>query len=475
MHETVVGLEIHIQLDTASKVFCGDSTAFGAPPNTQISSVSLGYPGTLPRLNAQVVALAVRLGVALGCEISRYSTFDRKNYFYADLPKGYQITQNTNPICIGGGIEIEVNGAPKWVRLHHIHIEEDAGKSIHDLADNQSFIDLNRAGVPLLEVVTEPDMRSGEEAAAVVTALRQLVRHLGVSDGNMEQGSMRCDCNVSVRPFGQTAYNPRCEVKNINSMRNIRRAIAHEAERQAKIYENGGTVAQQTRSFDAADGTTFALRSKEEAQDYRYMPDPDLPPIVLTDSYLADIRAAMPLLPKAIIDDLQTNDGLSSYDAKQLANDIDFLNYYKTLISNDIAPKNAANALLNFIKSYLHTHEIELSQLHITPQKLAALLQLVENGTVNKQAAEGKIFAAMRKNTAAEPLDLAHSLDLMQTNNTDDIAQIIDAVLAKYPAKVAEYQKGKKGLIGFFVGEVVKAAKGKIDPKTANELISKAL
>ena len=475
MLETVIGLEIHVQLASASKVFCGDSTTFGAPPNTQISIVSLGYPGTLPRLNAQVVDYAVRLGLALGCSIRKYSTFDRKNYFYPDLPKGYQITQNMHPICVGGSIEIAVNGAQKNIRIHHIHIEEDAGKSIHDCTDPHSLIDLNRAGVPLLEIVTEPDLRSGEEAAAVLTALRQLVRHIGVSDGNMEQGSMRCDCNISVRPFGQTAYNPRCEIKNINSMRLIRKAVTTEVQRQTDIYANGGTVAQQTRGFDANNGTTFALRSKEDAQDYRYMPDPDLPPIVLTDAYITAIQAAMPPLPKAIVAALQTDDGLSSYDAQFLANDIDFLDYYKQLKNNGISPKTAANCLQNTLQAYLHAHDIALAQMPITPTRLAAWLQLIDQGTINKQAAEGKLFAAMLKDATTDIFTLAESLDLLQTTKIDDIATIIDSILLKYPEKVAEYRKGKKGLLGFFVGEAVKAAKGKIDPKQANEILQKAL
>ena len=289
-YETVVGLEVHVQLKTATKAFCADDATFGGEPNTHISPISLGHPGTLPRLNKAQVKKAVKLGIALDCAINKVNFFDRKNYFYADLPKGYQITQDNLPICKGGGLTIETKTGKKHIRLHHIHMEEDAGKSIHDLDPAFSMIDLNRAGVPLLEVVTEPDMRSAEDAAQFVTELRKLVRYLDISDGNMEEGSIRCDCNVSVRLKGATEYGNRCEVKNVNSIRNAKRAINHEVKRQIDLIENGGVVEQQTRAFNADNGMTYLLRSKENAPDYRYFPEPDLPPVVLTESEILAIQ-----------------------------------------------------------------------------------------------------------------------------------------------------------------------------------------
>jgi aspartyl-tRNA(Asn)/glutamyl-tRNA(Gln) amidotransferase subunit B len=474
--QTVIGLEIHCQLNTKTKVFCGDSTIFGAEPNTQISAISLGYPGTLPRLNEEVVAFAVRLGLALNCKISPYTTFDRKNYFYADLPKGFQTTQNENPICIGGSIDFECNEQTKSVRLHHIHIEDDAGKSSHDLDENYSLIDLNRAGVPLLEIVTEPDFRSADEAVAALLALRQLVRHLGISDGNMEEGSLRCDCNVSIRDSENAPLGQRCEIKNLNSSRNIKRAIAYEVARQTEIIANGGTVEQQTRSFDADTGTTFALRSKEDAHDYRYFPEPDLPPVILSEKYIADIQKAMPILPRKMVEILEAEFGLNNYDARLIATESSTYEYFKQLINFQIAPKTAANWLLNIVQKHLNTKNITWQAFGLSPNVLSSLILLVEQNKVSKQAAESKIFPLLFVENAETPLAIAERLNLVLAEKTDDaIAEIIDNILQKYPEKVTAYKKGKKGLIGFFVGEAVKAAKGKIDPKTANDLLAKVL
>jgi aspartyl-tRNA(Asn)/glutamyl-tRNA(Gln) amidotransferase subunit B len=474
--QTVIGLEIHCQLQTATKVFCSDSTAFGASPNTQISAISLGLPGTLPRLNEKVVEGAVRLGLALGCAISRYTTFDRKNYFYADLPKGFQTTQNEHPICVGGTVDFELENTQKSIRLHHIHIEDDAGKSIHDLDADFSLIDLNRAGVPLLEIVTEPDLRSADEAVAVLLALRQIVRTLGISDGNMEEGSLRCDCNVSVRADENAPLGQRCEIKNLNSTRNIKRAIAYEVARQTEILVNGSMVEQQTRSFDADAGTTFALRSKEDAHDYRYFPEPDLPPVVLSQRYIDEIQATMPLLPREIANILVVQHALSNYDARLIAADSACYAYFTKMTELGLSPKNAVNWLLNFIQKHLNAQDIAWSDFGISPNVLFDLIVLVEQNTVTRQAAETKIFAELLRNPTETPLAVAERLNLIIIEKTtSEIDEIIQAVLQKFPQKVTEYQKGKKGLIGFFVGEVTKAAKGKIDPKAANEALVKML
>jgi aspartyl-tRNA(Asn)/glutamyl-tRNA(Gln) amidotransferase subunit B len=474
--QTVIGLEIHCQLQTATKVFCSDSTAFGASPNTQISAISLGLPGTLPRLNEKVVEGAVRLGLALGCAISRYTTFDRKNYFYADLPKGFQTTQNEHPICVGGTVDFELENTQKSIRLHHIHIEDDAGKSIHDLDADFSLIDLNRAGVPLLEIVTEPDLRSADEAVAVLLALRQIVRTLGISDGNMEEGSLRCDCNVSVRADENAPLGQRCEIKNLNSTRNIKRAIAYEVARQTEILANGGTVAQQTRSFDADGGTTFALRSKEDAHDYRYFAEPDLPPVVLSQQYIDEIQAKMPLLPREMANILVVQHALSPYDARLIAADAACYAYFTEMTELGLSPKISANWLLNFIQKYLNAHDMAWSVFGLSPNILFDLIVLVEQNTITRQAAETKIFAELLRNPTEAPLAVAERLNLIIIEKTtSEIDDIIQAVLQKFPQKVTEYQKGKKGLIGFFVGEVTKAAKGKIDPKAANEALVKML
>ncbi|MEO1436292.1 MAG: Asp-tRNA(Asn)/Glu-tRNA(Gln) amidotransferase subunit GatB, partial [Bacteroidota bacterium] len=318
-YEVVVGLEIHIQLNTATKAFCGDPNRFGAAPNTLTSAISLGHPGTLPRANAKQVEYAAKLGLALGCSINQQSYFDRKNYFYPDLPKGYQVTQDNAPICLGGSIDIEVNGQTKTIRLTRIHMEEDAGKSIHDISDKATMIDLNRAGVPLLEVVTEPDLRSGEEAYALLNEFRKLVRYLGISDGNLEEGSVRCDCNISIRPFGQETYGTRCEIKNVNSMRNAQKAIEYESKRQIRLIESGVAIEQQTRAFNAVKSDTETiLRTKEDAHDYRYFPEPDLPIIHISDEQLSTWKTEQPALPWELEAKLINQHQLSRKEAKTL-------------------------------------------------------------------------------------------------------------------------------------------------------------
>ncbi len=474
-YETVIGLEVHAQLLTKSKLFCGDSASFGAEPNTHISEITLAYPGTLPMLNRQAVDLAIRLGLACHCEIEQRNYFARKNYFYPDLSKGYQISQHTTPICKGGYVAIKTSEGDKQVQLNRIHLEEDAGKSIHDLDDNNTCIDYNRAGVPLVEIVTEPDLHSAEEAAAYITELRKLVRYLDVCDGNMEEGSMRCDANVSIRLKGETSLGVKVEVKNLNSIRNVRKAIEYEVKRMIDLVENGEPVLQQTRSFDATNDTTFALRSKEEANDYRYFPDPDLPPFIVTPQQLESIRQSMPALPEVLIEKYKSELALSDYDARVICDDKETITYFEALIKETTHYKAAANWLLGPVKSFLNEHGLHSGAFPLQPATLAALIEMVETGKLSFSVASSKLLHALVENNSADPLQLATTLNLLQDADSGAIASWVDAVLASMPDKVAEYRKGKKGLIGLFMGEVKKISKGKADPKTATQLLTEKL
>jgi aspartyl-tRNA(Asn)/glutamyl-tRNA(Gln) amidotransferase subunit B len=474
-YETVIGLEVHVQLNTNSKAFCADSATFGGKPNTHISPISLAHPGTLPRINKRLMESAVKLGLALDCKINQVNFFDRKNYFYADLPKGYQITQDSEPICIGGGVEIETENGLKIVRLHHIHLEEDAGKSIHDLDDKFTLIDLNRAGVPLLEIVSEPDLRSADEAAIFVNEIRKLVRYLDISDGNMEEGSMRFDCNISVRLKGAEAYCNRCEVKNVNSIRNAKRAINHEIQRQIKKVEKSEIIVQETRGFDANNGTTYSLRSKEDAPDYRYFPEPDLPPIILSDDYILKVRAKMPTLPKVLKKQFVEAFDLSDYDASVLTEERATADYYLAVIKHTNNYKSVANWLINSVKSYLNDNNLSFGELVLKPKMIADLIVLIDDGKVNNLTAKQQLLPAMLENPTQLPLDLARKLNLIQDSSDDLIEQILDDVIAKYPDKFEDLKKGKKKLMGLFMGEVMKEAKGKANPKMVTDLIVKKL
>lgn len=474
-YETVIGLEIHVQLSTDTKAFCSDDTRFGGEPNTQTSTISLGHPGTLPRLNERQIEYAVRLGLALGSEINLMNNFDRKNYFYADLPKGYQITQDRRPICIGGAMEIKVGKDRKKIRIHHVHMEEDAGKSMHDSDPNYSFIDLNRAGVPLLEIVSEPDLRSAEEVDIYMTAMRQLVRYLEISDGNMEQGSMRCDCNVSVRLKGATAFGERCEIKNLNSMRYARKAIAYEVKRQIDLIEAGGKVKQQTLNFDPTTGVTAPLREKEDAHDYRYFPEPDLPPVVLSEDYIEAIRANMPPLPNALYSVFTQEFGLSDYDTNLLTEEKAPALFFLTLTEYTENKKAAANLIINKVLPYCQEQQTSINDFPVDFSTLAAFIQLIENGKVSNTIAYQRLFPALIKEPTKTPLQLAESLNLMQTSDEGILEKLVDQVLMANPEKVKAYQKGKKGLIGFFMGEIMRASKGKADPKLTNSLLRKKL
>jgi aspartyl-tRNA(Asn)/glutamyl-tRNA(Gln) amidotransferase subunit B len=474
-YETVVGLEVHAQLLTESKLFCSDPTASGAAPNTQTGPVTLGHPGTLPVLNRRALELAVRLGIACGCRIARHTTFARKHYFYPDLPKGYQISQHEDPVCSGGSLRIATADGPRDIRLQRIHLEEDAGKSLHDIDPTQTCLDFNRAGTPLVEIVTEPDIRSAEEAFAFLTEVRRLVRWLGVCDGNMEEGSLRCDANISVRPRGQAALGTRVEVKNLNSVRNLRKAVEVEAARLAAILEAGGTVRQETRGFDAASDTTFAIRSKEDADDYRYLPEPDLPPFTLPAADLQRITDEIPELPVALTARLMADQGLGAYDAGQLCEDRALADHYLRMLPTVNRAKPLANWLLGPLRAQLNERGIDWSDSPITADQWRELIDLVEDGRIAFSTASQKLLPALLEEGDAGPTALAMARNWLQDAADDELRQWVDASLDAMPDKAAEYRKGKKGLLGLFMGDVRKRSKGKADPVRVQELLLEKL
>lgn len=473
-YEAVIGLEVHAQLSTNSKLFCGDSIQFGAEPNTHISPITMGHPGTLPKTNEKAIEYAVKMGIACNCEIVQTNYFARKNYFYPDLPKGYQISQHTTPICKAGKVKIKVADRERYIQLNRIHLEEDAGKSIHDIDENYTCIDLNRAGTPLIEIVTEPAIFSSEEAWQYVTEIRKLVRWLNICDGNMEEGSLRCDANVSIRLKGETKLGTKVEVKNLNSIRNVKKAIEFEIDRMIDIVENGGLVKQQTRSFDASNDTTFAMRDKEEANDYRYFPDPDLPAFVLTNEYLSNIQSAMPALPEQLFTEYQQQYGLSNYDAAQLTEDKATTDYFQLVIVYTKLYKQVANWMLGPLRQFLNEQSKDFNNLHLNAQHFAELIQIVEEGKVNFSIAAAKILPQLFVSNLA-PLRIAEELEIIQVSDTSELTKWVDEVIGAMPDKVAEYQKGKKGLIGLFVGEVKKKSKGKADPKIVTQLLEEKL
>lgn len=470
----MVGLEVHAQLLTASKLFCGDSTAYGASPNTHVSPVTLGYPGTLPKMNEKAIAFAVKMGLACHSEIVKTNYFARKNYFYPDLPKGYQVSQHTTPICKNGFIKIKIGESEKNIRLNRIHLEEDAGKSLHDVDERNTCIDYNRAGTPLIEIVSEPDLRSGEEAHAYLVEIRKMVRYLGICDGNMEEGSLRCDANISVRKKGETRLGTKTEIKNLNSIRNVKRVIDAESKRLVEILEQGRTIKQETRSFDAGSGTSFSIREKEDADDYRYFPEPDLTPFQLQSAFIEEIRLSLPVLPEERIKRYQSALQLSFYDASLLAEEKEFSDYFEAL-SNEVRPKAAANWMLGPVKSWLNETNTVINDFPITPSSLAELIGLVEKGSLGFSVAAGKIFSQMIKDPSQTPGKIATDLDLLQESDGSSIGPVIDSVLAKFADKVVEYKKGKKGLLALFVGEVMKQTKGKADPEITTELLLEKL
>jgi len=473
-YEAVIGLEVHAQLFTNSKAFSSDATSYGDAPNTHLSEITLGHPGTLPVLNKKAVEFAVKMGLAMNCTIRKENQFARKNYFYPDLPKGYQITQHTTPICYDGHITLKMDGYEKRVGITRIHLEEDAGKSLHDQDPYFTLIDLNRAGTPLIEIVSEPDIRTPEEAYAYVTEIRKLVRYLDICDGNMEEGSMRCDANISVMPRGSKVLGTKVEVKNMNSIRNVKRALEHEIERQIAMTEKGETIAQDTRNFDAGTGTTSSMRSKEQANDYRYFPEPDLPPVVLDDKYIDSVKAAMPELPEVLKERLMKQYCLSEYDAALISDDKDNAVYYNALVESSGNFKGAANWLLGPIKSYLNAEAKSLQDFPIPATRISQLIKLIDDGKVSFSVASQKIFPELFTSNNS-PEQIAESLNLIQVSDSSALDEFILKALQMYPQKVEEYRGGKKGVVGLFMGEVMKLSKGKADPKLANKLLLEKL
>ncbi len=475
VYETVIGLEVHAQLLTKTKLFCADETVFGAEPNTHISPVTLGYPGTLPILNKEAVYMAIKAGLACHSEIETWNYFARKNYFYPDLPKGYQISQHTTPICKGGYLNIPGSSGDKKIFLNRIHLEEDAGKSIHDLNDQYTSLDFNRAGVPLIEIVTEPCLNSADEAVAFLTNLRRILRYLEVCDGNMEEGSLRCDANVSIRKTGEKTLGTKVEIKNLNSIRNVKRAIDFEANRMRELAGGKQLIHQETRSFDALNGISFSLRSKEEANDYRYFPDPDLPPFEVSADLLHRIEQSIPALPEELIVKHMKIHNLSRYDAEVITDDKETADYFELLIRFTPSCKAAANWLLGPVKSYLNETGTSISNFPLSPEVMASLINLVEEGKVHFSTASSRIFPELISGKGTDPQQLAINMNLIQTDDQAQIMEWVKEALDKMPDKVLEYKKGKKGLLGLFVGEVKKISKGKADPQLTNQLLIQKL
>ncbi len=475
-YETVVGLECHIQLLTKTKMYSNDAAEYGALPNSNVSVVSLGHPGTLPKVNKRAIEFAVKLGIATKSTIREENQFARKNYFYADLPKGYQITQDKTPICTGGHVSFKMkDGSEKQINLIRIHMEEDAGKSIHDIDPFETLIDLNRAGTPLLEIVTEPDFRGGEEAYAYLNEVRKLVKYLDVCDGNMEEGSLRCDANISVRIKGSKEYGKRTEVKNMNSFRNVQRAIDFEVKRQIDIIEAGGEIAVETRSFDAVNGTTFSLRSKESANDYRYFPEPDLQPVMVTKDYIEKVKNNLPPLPNDLyakyVNELKLND----YDASVLTELKEVALYFNELITYTKNYKSAANWVMVNVKSYLNENALHIDNLPVKPKAIADIISLIDAGKIGNTTASQKLFPALIANPTKTAEALAIELDIIQNSDSNEIQALVEQAVNKFPEKITEYRNGKVGLLGLFVGEVMKLSKGKADPKVVNQLVKEQL
>jgi aspartyl-tRNA(Asn)/glutamyl-tRNA(Gln) amidotransferase subunit B len=472
--EVVIGREIHAQLKTDSKIFSGTSTAFGAAPNTQACLVDLGYPGVLPVLNREAVTMAVRFGLATRSTVAERSIFARKNYFYPDLPKGYQISQYELPVVHDGWVDIVLDdGARKRIGITRAHLEEDAGKSLHEDFHGASGIDLNRAGTPLLEIVSEPDLRSAREAVAYMKLIHQLVRYLEICDGNMQEGSLRCDANVSVRPVGRHEFGTRTEVKNLNSFRFIERAINYEAERQIDILESGGSIVQETRLYDSGKDETRPMRSKEEANDYRYFPDPDLLPLMIDQATIDEVRSTLPELPWEMRERFAADHGLSDYDAGVLTSSRELAAYFETAAAGVTDKKLAANWVMGELSGALNKAGLDVGESPVDATALAGLLARIEDRTISGKIAK-EVFEAMWSGAGGAD-EIITARGLRQITDSDAIQAVIDRVLADNPSQLEEYRGGKHKLLGFFVGQVMKATRGKANPAQVNELLKKSL
>lgn len=476
-YEAVIGLEVHTELQTTTKIFCSCRTSFGADPNTNVCPVCLGLPGVLPVLNKKVLEYAVRAGLALNCEISRFSKFDRKNYYYPDLPKNFQTSQFDLPICEHGYLDVEVEGEKRRIRITRAHMEEDAGKLVHhgtSITDSDySLVDYNRTGTPLLEIVSEPDMRSAKEAVAYMEKMRAILQYVGISDCRMEEGSLRCDANVSVRPVGQKELGTKTEIKNINSFKGVERAIEYEAMRQAELLEDGGKVVQETRTWDEKEGVTKSMRTKEEANDYRYFPEPDLVPFTVSDEYIENIRKSLPELPDARKERYMKEFGLSSEDAVFMTNDKATADYFEAAVDAGADPKACVNWLMGEFASQLSTDGIEISKAPVSAENLAALLKLISKGTISGKIAK-KVFATMWKE-GGNPEEIVKAQGLVQISDTAELSKLVDEVVGKNPKAVEDFKAGKKKAVGALVGQIMKATKGKANPRVINELLNKKL
>lgn len=472
--ESVMGLEVHAQLLTKSKAFTPVSAEFGAEPNTNVTPLCLGHPGTLPVLNENLVRFTIKMGLATNCQIAPRSIFARKNYFYPDLPKGYQISQYDTPICYGGWVDIELeDGSTKRIRINRIHMEEDAGKSIHDQDPFNTLVDLNRAGTPLIEIVTEPDFRTPAETYAYLTKIKQIVQYLEICDGNMEEGSLRCDANVSIRPVGSPTLGTRTELKNMNSFRNVERAVIYEIERQKQVVSTGGKIVQQTLLWDSNKMVTRMMRSKEEAHDYRYFPEPDIPTVIVTEQMLAEIKAELPEMPDVrrarFIKELQ----LPEFDATVLTENRYMADYYESVLTYINAPKPAANLILGEVRRVLNEQSIDIGDFPISAERLAELVSLKEQNVISSSAMQTIFNAMLDRNDTATAL--AQELNLMQVSDTSVIEPVVDRILGENPDKVAQYRGGKTGLLGFFVGHVMRETGGQANPELVRNLVTSKL
>lgn len=472
-YEVIIGLEVHAELSTKTKAFCGCTTEFGGDVNTHCCPICTGMPGTLPVLNRRVVEYAIKAGLATNCEITRYGKQDRKNYFYPDLPKAYQISQFDLPLCVGGHVDIETENGKKSIGLTRIHIEEDAGKLLHDVVPGKSLVDYNRCGVPLIEIVSEPDLRSAEEAKAFLEELKSILECLEVSDCKMQEGSLRCDINVSVRPFGQKEFNTRTEMKNVSSFSAAYRAIQYEAKRQIEEMEDGRTIKQQTLRWSDEDGENYALRSKEDAHDYRYFPEPDLVPIVVTDEMIESIRALIPELPSAKRARFVKEYGITEYEAGLISASKDMSAYFEACAKLGAKPKTVANWLLGDIARLINETNIEFSELKISPEALAAFIALIEKGTISNTA--GKKVIEIMFETEKAPDVIVKEEGLEQVNDEGALRKIVEEVLANNQKSVDDYRGGKTNALGFLVGQTMRLSKGKANPQTMNALLKEYL
>jgi aspartyl-tRNA(Asn)/glutamyl-tRNA(Gln) amidotransferase subunit B len=472
-YEAVIGLEVHAQMLTDTKIFCGCSTKFGSEPNTQTCPVCIGMPGVLPVLNKKALQFAIKTGLAADCKISSYSRFARKNYFYPDLPKGYQISQYELPVCEHGCIGIMVDGSVKKIGITRIHMEEDAGKNIHEGAGTYSFVDLNRAGVPLMEIVSEPDIRSPQEAVEYMKKLRAILRYLGVCDGNMEQGSLRCDANISVRPIGQTEFGTRSEIKNINSFRFVEKALEYEIKRQIKVIESGGRIVQETRLWDSNRGVTESMRGKEEAHDYRYFPEPDLVPIVVEKEWIDEIKASLPELPDIKRNRFVTEYGLPANDADLLVSEKPLADWYEEAVKLGGQPKSVANWVMGDLMRLLNADNKIIEDCSLNPNQLVDMLRLMNNGMISGKIAKS-VFEEIYR-TGKDPESVVKEKGLVQISDSAEIEKAVDDVISKNMEKAQRYKAGEEKLIGFFVGQVMKVTKGKANPQMVNDLLKKKL